>query len=229
MTAKPNVEVTPAAASRLRTALAVRDQLGATSSEIMKKIERLAPLEADVATARGVLQQILQADAEALHAWVNQDAKGSAPDTNAKAREEAGRKLSAAQARLAAAGGVKAALEQELVENNTKLHAHQQVIASASVDAIGEEALRSVERMRRASLDYLESEANLDLILGALGSFGGPLGQPNEQSRRISDWLTRIKEANKLTDQERAEATQRVIQRTQDTVDALLRGDEPVG
>lgn len=228
MSSKTNIQAVPTSNDRLRAAFAEHDRLNAISSDLMKKIERLAPLEAEVGMARADLQQILQADAEALHSWVSRDAKGAPPDVNAKAREEAGRKLAVAQTRLGAAVCVKNNLEQELVENNSRLTAHKQAVEAAMLDVLGEEALRSVQRMVAASAAYLESEANYQLVIQKLHSFSGSWGSDSPQTVSVGHWMKRIGDANVLPNEKRIEVAQRVREQTEQELQALLRGEDPV-
>lgn len=231
MNAKANIQALPNANDRLRAALAERDNLGAKSTEIIKKIERLAPLEAEVAMAGADLQKILAADTEALHDWVRREARGTPPDVNAKAREDAARKLASAQTRLGAAAGVKRELEQELVEINQKLSAHKGAVDLAIVDVFGEEALREVQEMRETAAVYLECEQRYLRVMARLRTFmsiNDAQGNTSAASVKVGVWLDRIAAANTLTNEERSEVVQRAAVKSEERLQALLSGEDPV-
>lgn len=234
MNAKANVEVVPTAADRLRAAHAKRAELGAVSSEVQQKLEKLAPLEAAVAQARADLEQIEQADTEALRAWIDKGGEGTPPSGNAPAREAAARKLAAAEARLKASRQVKGSLEDQLLAANTELRDFTSSLRGAEIDVIGEEAMRAVEEMRKTSMAILESEAYFLAVRSCLQQLrdsvaGGPHGNdcPPRVARSFSDWLDRISESNKLSNEEREQAARSGYQKAEQVMNQLLAGEDP--
>jgi len=229
MNSNASLQVVPSSNDRLRSELAERDRLASVSADISSQIDKLAPFQAEVAMANAELQNITQRDAEAIQEWIDGGAKGKAPEPNAKAREEAGRKLAAAQAKLSAAANVHSDLEQKLVDNNERIRAHRDRVASAEIDVVAEEVLRLVERARQTSIAVLESEAAYQYASQELRNYMSPsFGVTSPQAPAVSAWLNRINEAYQLTTAEHVEAMQRGRQRAQAVLQQLLSGEDPV-
>ncbi len=229
MNAKTNTNVAPTSQERLRAALAERNRLGAASSELMKKIARLAPLEAEVAMAQAELDQILQKDADALKAWAQSDAQGTPPDVNAKAREDAARKLANARSRLGAADGAKKGLEQELLDINHQLQAHKFVVDAAEADIVGERALLLAEQLRSMYITCLEMEGEYVWTQHRLkGYLSAPDMTPTAHGPVITAWFERLKSLNSMTNEERLEITDRGGRNGIAELERLLSGADPV-
>jgi hypothetical protein len=232
MNAKTNFEAVPSAMDRLRAAHAKRDELAAVSAEVQQKLDKLAPLEAAVAQARADLQQIEQADADALRAWIDQGGNGTAPTGNAPAREAAARKLASAEARLKSSRDVQSSLERQLLDANEGLRDFAPALRAAEIEVIGEEVLRAVEMMRQTSMAVLESEAHFlaaHRLLKQLRDTAGPSQYecPPVVARSFSNLLDRIVELNKLSEEERDTAAKTGLQRAQQVLNQLLAGEDP--
>lgn len=233
MNAKANVEVAPTAADRLRAAHAKRAELGAVSSEVQQKLEKLAPVEAAVAQARADLQQIERADADALRAWIDKGGEGTPPGGNTAAREAAARKLASAEARLKASKDVKGSLEDQLLSANTQLRDFAPALRAAEIEVIGEEALRAVEAMRKSVLAMMESEAYflaarncLQQLRDSAASDPYGIDCPPSVARTFSELLDRIFESNKLSDDEREQAARSGYQKAEKVMNQLLAGED---
>jgi DNA repair exonuclease SbcCD ATPase subunit len=247
MKAKQNTTVAATSLDRLRAALAERARLGALSDELRQKMEKLAPLEAELETAQAKLREILQADEAALRAWIDAGAKGNAPDTNTKEREEAARKVEAARTRITSIAGVRSDLTKQMQECDAKLGAHGDKLCSAYLDVLGEEALRAVDETRQRSIAVLSAEAryfgvmqNLRSIFesaqdreknrlgGARFNEDGHLTSPTSAlNPKFQEWLRVIDDAYKLTDDERQRAAQVGYQTAQKAIEQLLAGEDP--
>jgi hypothetical protein len=233
MSAKPNIAAVPTALDKLRAAHRKRAELGAASTEIYAKIQRLAPLTAGVAAARAELQQVEEGDARALQGWIDRGASGSPPAADAAAREAAARKLASAEAQLKASAGVKGSLEDQLTAVNSELRDFHSVLRTVEIEVIGEETLRAVEMMRKTSIAVLESEAYYLALRNRLqqirdedngGSYGGNLSPA--VGVVFSQMLGRITDLNKLSGDERQQAAQAGQLKAQQTMQQILSGED---
>lgn len=232
MNAKTNIQPVPTALDRLRAALATRDELGKQSSEIMAKIERLAPIEAEVALAQSSLQEVMAAEQQKLQAWADKGAKGAPPAVDSAAREQASRKLADAKARLEASGPVKGSLTDDLMAINSQLQEHRYTIGAALMDVLGEEVLRAVEDMRKTSLAVLESEAAYFAIRQQMQSLSEQMqnnanGNTSVVARSFSNWLQAIDQSNQLSQEARQHAVQAGRARSLARLEKLQVGEDP--
>ena len=232
MNANTNIQAAPTALDHLRAALATRDELDKQSSEIMAKIERLAPIEAEVALAQAHLQEVMAAEQQKLQAWADKGAKGEPPAVDSAAREQASRRLADARARLETAGAVKGSLESDLEPINKQLQDHRYVIGVALMDVLGEEVLRTVEGMRKTSLAVLESEGAYFAVVELMSSLRDQMpndanGNTSVVARTFSHWLQAIEAANKLSPGERNQAVQAGRTRSLARLEKLQSGTDP--
>lgn len=232
MNAKANIQAVPTALDHLRAALATRNELGARSSEITAKIERLAPIEAEVALAQANLQEVMATEQQKLRAWADKGAKGEPPAVDSTAREQASRKLADAKARMDASGPVKGSLSDEVMAINTQLQQHRYVIGDALMDVLGEEALRAVEGMRKTSMAVLESEARYFAIRQQMQSLRDQLlndanGNVSTVARSFGNWLQAIADADKLSGEERQQAVQSGRTHSLARLEKLQAGEDP--
>lgn len=232
MNAKTNIQAVPTALDHLRAALATRDELGKQSSEIMAKIERLAPIEAEVALAQSSLQEVMASEQQKLQAWADKGAKGAPPAVDSAAREQASRGLADAKARLEASGPVKGSLTDDLMAINTQLQQHRYTIGTALMDVLGEDALRAVGEMRGASLAVLESEAAYFAIRQQMQSLSEQMpndanGNTSAVARSFGNWLQAITDANRLSNEERQGAVQAGRTRSLARLEKLQSGEDP--
>jgi hypothetical protein len=234
MSAKPKIEVVQTARDRLRGAYTKLKSLNATSSELRERIAKLAPLDAAVAGARSELERIEQADSDAMRAWVDRGADGAPPVPNNTGRVDAARKLASAEASLKAVGVAKDSLESQLVAVNVELRDFTPEYRATQIEAIGEEIFLAVEKMRQASIALLESEAYHLGLLAKLrhirnADAGGHLGASGSAPVNVafSYTIERIKELNKLSNEERATAAQSGNQKAQQVIGLLLADEDP--
>lgn len=232
MNAKTNIQAVPTALDHLRAALATRDELGKQSSEIMEKINRLAPIEAEVALAQAHLQEVMAAEQQKLQAWADKGAKGEPPAVDSAAREKASRRLADAKARLETAGAVKGSLTEDVMAINEQLQQHRLVLSLALMDALGEEVLRTVEGMRKTSLAVLESEAAYFAVVEQMKSLRDQMptdtnGNTSAVARSFGNWLQAITDANKLGAAEREQAVQAGRTRSLERLGKLQSGEDP--
>ncbi|MBD8873870.1 hypothetical protein [Rhodanobacter sp. DHB23] len=232
MNAKANIQPVPTALDHLRAALTTRDELGKQSAELMAKIERLAPIEAEVALAQSHLQDVMAAEQQKLQTWADKGAKGEPPAVDSAAREQASRRLADAKARLEAAGAVKGSLTDDAMAINVQLQQHRYVIGTTLMDVLGEEVLRTVEGMRKTSLAVLESEAAFFAIREQMQSIRDGLaddanGNTSMVARSFGDWLQAISLASNLSAEERDQAVRSGRTRSLDRLEKLQAGEDP--
>jgi len=232
MNAKANIQAVPTALDHLRDALATRDELSSQSNEMAAKIERLAPIEAQVALAQANLQKILDEDADKLRSWADEGAKGEPPAVDSAAREQASRRLADAKARLEAAGQVKGSLTQDMAAISAQLQQHRYVIGNALMEVLGEEALRAIEGMRKTSMAVLESEAAYFAVVEQMRSLRDQMpddsnGNTSSVARNFGNWLQAMSEANKLSDKERLQTVQDGRARSLARIEKLQSGEDP--
>jgi len=187
----------------------------------------LAPIDAAVAIAQQDLQAVLDRDAEALSTWVNQGGKGAPPEPNARQREVAARKLSEARTQLATAGAVKAQLEAEHESAASELRRQQEALARVQIDVVGEEAVRSVNLMRKAAAAYLEADYQYRFVMQSLRSRSGPFGSDSPLTVMVGRWIERISKETDISDAEQAEISRRAQEQTNERLGALMKGQSP--
>ena len=173
MSAKPQIEAVPTPADILRDAIATRDGFAKQVEAIRAKANIFAPIEAEVAASEAELQMILQADARAMQEWATAGAKGAPPEPQHKAREAATTKVSAARAKLTAAGGAKAAFEAEISKANQDYTQALAIVKNAEREVIGHELLRRAHAMKKAAIDYLNAETCFFMVRNAASNIGG--------------------------------------------------------
>jgi hypothetical protein len=234
MFARQKFEVAKTAKDRLREEYANRKRLAAICSDLSEKVGKLVPLEAAVDRAKSDLHEIEQLDASNLRAWVDRGAKGAPPAVSVNAREVAARNLASAEATLKAAAGIKGSMDAEIAERGEELRGCQPQLHAAQLDVIHEQICLSVERMRKASLALLESEAFHRGLLEEAHrirdvSAGGGLGfpAPGLVEKAFSDLLSRITELNKLSTVERKEAAQVGHDAARQLIGQLLADEDP--
>jgi hypothetical protein len=101
------------------------------------------------------------------------------------------------------------------------------------MDVLGEEALRAVESMRKASLGVLETEAyylhvrqGLQAIRDAVSATDSN-GNTAVPARQFSEWLDRIAALNQLSFEERQRAEEAGSLKAQQAIEHLLAGEDP--
>lgn len=224
---KPSIEVVPSAFDRLQEVLSVIRELTAKCDAIVQKMAALAPIEAAVAIAQQELQVVLDRDAEALGAWVDQGGKGAPPEPNAKQRELAARKLSEARAQLATAGAVKTQLEAEHESTASELRRQHEALERMQIDVVGEEAMRSVSLMRKAAAAYLEADYQYRFVMQFLRSRSGPFGADSPLTVMVGRWIERISKETDISDAEQEEISRRAQDQTNERLGALMKGQSP--
>lgn len=168
MNAKTHIEAVPTPAQLLREAVAHRDAIDAEITTIVEKLHFIDPIQAEEASAQSALNEVLRRDAEAMQAWMNDGAQGAAPEPDKKAREEAVHKLGQANAKLQAAGKVKAQIEQEHAEAHKRRAEAQAAIAAAETQIMADEFLRSAKALHDAHLAHVGAEAHYNAAKDAM-------------------------------------------------------------
>lgn len=219
MNAKTHIEAVPTPAQLLREAIARRDVVSEEITRIEQKLQFIAPIQAEEASAQSALNEVLRRDAEAMQAWMNDGAQGAAPEPDKKAREEAVHKLGQANAKLQAAGKVKAQIEQAHAEAHQRLAEAQAAITAAETQIMADEFLRSARALHDAHLAQLRAEAHYNAAKEAM----------HATNRSMASALT-DRAAALLRPLNRAEAGDlelEIFQRAQRRFAALRAGEEP--
>lgn len=158
MNATTHIEAVPTPAQLLREAIARRDAIAAEISQIEQKLQFIAPIQAEEASAQSALNEVLRRDAEAMQAWMNDGAQGAAPEPDTMARQEAVQKLGQANAKLQAAGKVKAQIESKHADAHRRLAEAQTAIADAEAQIMADEFMRSTEALGNAYLAQMKAQ-----------------------------------------------------------------------
>lgn len=227
MSANLNLQPVPTARDHLLAALSTRDELGKQSSAITEKLDKLTPIAAAVDEAQAELQKLLQSESQKLQEWADGGAEGNPPAVDTKARETASRRLADARARLDASGMVRSNLEAELVPINNQLRELGESITGHQMDVLGEAAIRAVEDMRRASLELLRTESAFLAIRQTMQAIRDRANDGSPARVNFSHWLDRISELNRLSDEERIQASQAGHQRSMARIQHLQAGEDP--
>jgi hypothetical protein len=234
MSAKPKIEVVPTARDRLREAHAKQRKWGAIWSELTAKLAKLSPFKDAVAQARAELERIEQADADAMRAWVNRGAVGAAPIPDNAGRVDAARKLASAEASLRAAGVAKDDVENQLKAIGVEMRSFTPELHAAAIGAIGEEIFLAIEKMQRASLALLESDAHYKALRSALqrrrdqdaGNIRGGIAS-SQVNVVFNGVLQRIGELSTISPEERSAAWQAGTRSAEDVLTQLLADEDP--
>lgn len=217
MSIKPNFEAVPTPADNLRKAIATRDGFAVEVETIRSKTAIFAPIEAEVAAAEAELQMVLQADARAMQEWATAGANGAPPEPQHKVREAAATKVSAARAKLNATGIAKAGFTDEISKANANYSQAQAVVKLAEREVLGQEVIRRAQAMKRAAIDYLNTETCFHRARNAAAVAGGCDGY-FAQAHEITQPLNLEQEAALGADTQA---------KYESHLAALLRGENP--
>lgn len=221
MSAKPHIEAVPTPAQLLREAIARQDEIRAEITRIEQKLQFLAPIQAEEASAQSALNAVLQRDAEAMQAWMHEGAQGAAPEPDRKARDEATRTLAQASAKLQAAGMAKASIEAELTAARQRYAEAQAAVTAAEGQVMGDEFLRSAKALNEAYLAQLTAETHYNAAKDAM--FASNRVMASALAQRASD-IMRPLDLNGSR-----QLAGEVYQRAQHRFVALRAGIEPQG